>query len=196
MSSNSYSDKELVSALNEGDRAAYKYIYLTYYNDLCKYISSYTNSPQAAEDIVQNVLLKLWEKRTDLKIHTSFKNYLFRSAYHTFIDNYRKKKKINEKLETIRHHALNEIIEEHSSLKEERLVALRKAIEELPPKCKNIFVLSKFEGYKYKEIAEILGISVNTVENQIGKAFKVLREKILNTKPLNFFLSFFENKFS
>lgn len=190
MGINSYSDEQLVLALNHSDREAFKYVYFTYFSSLCKYINTYTNNHQATEDIIQNVLLKLWEKRTELKIHTSFKNYLYRFAYNTFIDSYRKTKKINEQLEALRYTYLNEIIEENDVLKEQRLIALRKAIDELPPRCKEIFVLSKYEGYKYKEIAGRLGISINTVEIQIGKAFKVLRMKMKDVKSLNMFLSF------
>jgi len=165
------------------------------YNDLCIYLRNYSGNNDNVEDIVQNVLLKLWEKRAEIQIHTSLKSYLFRSVHHTFIDSYRKTKRVNEKLEALRFNNLHEIIEEDNQLKEQRLLALKKAIEELPPKCKEIFLLSKYQGYRYKEIAERLGISINTVENQISKAFKVLRQKVVNAKYFNLFLSFLKGKF-
>ncbi|WP_158655239.1 RNA polymerase sigma factor [Flavivirga eckloniae] len=187
----SYTNEALIDAFKNGDKEVYKYIYLTYYQDLCVYIKGYTNDKQAAEDIVQNVLLKLWENRDEIQIHSSFKGFLYKSVYYSFMDLYRKKKRINEKLESLRYNILNELIEDDNELKEKRLLALRKAIEELPTKCKEIFVLSKFEGLKYKEIADALGISINTVENQVGKAFKILRKKMFENKYLNLFINFF-----
>ena len=189
----SYTNKQLLTKLKDGDREAYKYIYMTYYKDLCVYLRSYTDS-QTAEDIIQNILLNLWEKREKTNIHTSIKSYLYKSAYYTYIDFYRKKKRINEKLESLRHNVLNEIIENDNQVKEHRIIALRNAIEELPPKCKEVFVMSKFEGLKYSEIAETLGISTYTVEGQIGKAFKIIRKKVIGIKYINLFINFLKRK--
>lgn len=194
MSIDSYTEKQLISGLKAGNRKIYRFIYLQHYNNLCVYLCSYTNNEQLVEDIVQNVLLKLWEKRRDINIHTSIKNYLYRAVYNTFIDDYRKTKRINEKLETIRFNGLNELIENDKQLEEERLIILRKALDSLPPKCKEILLLSKFEGYKYREIAEHLNISIKTVENQIVKAFKVLRKEIKKNNILSLFLSFLQKQ--
>ncbi|WP_027137975.1 RNA polymerase sigma factor [Gaetbulibacter saemankumensis] len=188
----SHKENKLLDAVRKGDRQVYKEIYLTYYPELCDYIRSYTNDAQAAEDIVQNVLLKFWINRKDLQLHTSLKGFLFKSAYYAFMDAYRKKKRINEKLEAIRYDMVNEISEEDHDITERRLKALKEAVDELPPKCKEVFVLSKFDGLKYKEIAEKLDLSINTVENQIGKAFKTLRSKMRDNRYLNFFISFFD----
>jgi len=184
-------EKELLIALKNDDSRAYKQIYMTYYQGLCVYINSYTNNIQTSEDIVQNVLLKVWEERDRIQVHSSIKSYLYKSAYYSFIDFYRKKKTFNKKLESLRYKILNDLLEEEVGLKEKRLIALRKAIDNLPSKCKEIFVLSKFDGLKYKEIAETLDISINTVENQIGKALKTLREKMVDARYLNLFISFF-----
>ncbi|WP_346883873.1 RNA polymerase sigma-70 factor [uncultured Algibacter sp.] len=191
MNTNLDTDRTLIAAIKNGDKNAYKKIYLTHYQDLCAYINGYSNDVQTAEDIVQNVLLKFWEQRHDIEIHTSLKGFLFKSTYYAYIDSYKKKKRINEKLETIRFTILNDMLEDDNDLKQRRLLALRHAIDELPKRCKEIFVLSKFEGLKYKEIAEQLDISINTVESQIGKAFKVLRKKMFNNNYLNLFVSFF-----
>lgn len=187
-----YDDKELIYKLSKNDRKAYKHIYTTYYNGLCIYLLSFTHDDYLAEDITQNVLLMLWEKRNKLKIHTSIKNYLFKSAYNLFIDDYRFNQKINKKLEAIKFDALNKIKEneDDKKLMEQRLLSLESAISELPPRCKEILKLSKIEGYKYKEISKMLNISIKTVENHMSNAFKLLKKKMLNTNFLLFFLRF------
>lgn len=191
-------DFNLVLKLSEGDRKAYRLIYTSYYNNLCIYLCSFANNDQLAEDIAQDVLLKLWEKREKLKIHTSLKSYLYKSAYNTFINNYKVNKRINKSLEAIKFERLNQIENEEEDVKmeEQRLLYLRLAIDELPPKCKKALLLSKMEGYKYKEIAETMNISVKTVENHITHAFKLLRRKIRNNKFLLFFINFFKVRLS
>lgn len=167
--------KKLLTRLKKGNTKAYKEIYKCFYGELCVYVFNFTNNQMVAEDIVQDVLMKLWDNRADLNIHTSLKSYLYKAAYFKFIDHYKKKKMINEKLETVRYNLLNEIMIEKSSEDETRVLHLRKAIDTLPDRCKEIFILSKYEGYQYKEIAAYLGLSPKTVENQVGKAFAILK---------------------
>ncbi|MDD7885249.1 RNA polymerase sigma factor [Flavivirga sp. 57AJ16] len=186
-----YTEKQLLKGLKKGNREVYKFIYITYYNELCIYIRNYTDS-QSAEDIVQNILLKLWEDRNQTKIHTSLKSYLFKSVYYKFLDSIRKEKRINERLEALRYNTLNDIHEEDNQISEQRLIALRKAIDDLPPRCKEIFLLSKYDGLKYIEIAKALGISIYTVEGQIGKALKTIRKKLYDSKYINLFIGIFK----
>ena len=175
-------EKQLITRLKRSDRIAYKLIFLSYYDDLCLYLLNFTPNKHQAEDIAQDILLKLWTDRANLKIHSSLKSYLFKSAHNRFIDAYRKKSRQNEKLENIRITKLNDMLENNDELIENRLSRLNLAIEELPAKCKEIFILSKKEGLKYKEIAAKLGISIKTVENQIGKAFSRLKDKLFDSK--------------
>ena len=179
MSILSFENKQLLSLIKKDDSKAYAKIYTAFYSDLCKYLANFTNNKSLAEDIVQDVLLKLWVKRKELDIHTSLKSYLYRATYFGFLDHYRKNKRINENLELLRYNFLNEIIEEDLQITEHRLFKLKDSIEKLPDRCKQIFLLSKFEGYRYREIADYLNLSVKTVENQIGKAYKILRNALL-----------------
>lgn len=178
MDSTSY--KLLLSKLKKGNKKAFEEIYVRFYSELCVYISNFTNNQLVAEDIVQDVLMKMWNNRADIHIHTSLQSYLYKSVYFKFIDHYKKKKMINEKLESVRYNLMNEIMAEESPEDEIRVLKLRKAIDSLPDRCKEIFILSKYEGYEYKEIASYLGLSPKTIENQIGKAFIILREKLNN----------------
>lgn len=178
MALSSSENKKLVLRLKQSDQKAYEKIYRSFYNPLCKYLLNYTHNQSLAEDITQEVLIKLWTNRKKLATHTSLNPFLYKSAYFTFIDYYRKKKRINEKLESMRFELLHEVIEEEEQFLEQRLNKLRSAIDQLPGRCKEIFLLNKYEGYRYKEIATRLNISVKTVENQIGKAFVFLRKRL------------------
>lgn len=185
-----YSDKELIYKLSKNDRKAYKYIYTEYYNSLFVYLLSFTKDDYTAEDIAQNVLMMLWEKRTKLNIHTSLKSYLYKSAYNAFIDSYKSKQKINKKLEAIKYEGLNKLINNNDdSYLKEQLSLLEKAIESLPPQCKKVLLLGKVEGYKYKEIAEELKISIRTVENHMSNAFRLLRKKMISKDTFILFLN-------
>lgn len=185
---------KLVTDFKKGDVEAFKEIYLTYYQDLCIYACNYTNDRYAAEDLVQNLLLKFWENRATITIDMALKSYLYKSVHNSFIDNYRKEKYLKDNLEDLRYKLLIDSVEENTDIQDRRLAILREGIQELPLRCREIFLMSKFEGMSYKQIAEKLNISVNTVENQIGKAFKMLRIKLKSGKSLNLFLGFFVNK--
>ncbi|MDO5980828.1 RNA polymerase sigma factor [Flavivirga spongiicola] len=187
------SDKSLIDRLKIDDKKAFDYIYNVYYDKLCLYIFSFSSNDAIAEDIVQDILLKLWENRKNLNIHTSLKAYLYKSVYYTYIDHYRLKRKRNDQLETIRMNAINNIVEKDDEFIEQKLVELRAAIKELPPKGKEVFLLSKMQGYKYREIAETLNISINTVEVHMTKSLKFLRKRLIDKGNdfIKLFLSFY-----
>lgn len=161
-----------------GDEAAYQSIYYHFYKPLCIYILNYTSDRGLAEDIVQESLLKLWTKKNTLQSADTLGSFLYRTAYHHFIDYCRKEKYINAELEEFRKNSLNELLEENNEVFKSRLERVKQGIETLPPKCKEIFILNKKQGLSYKEIAERFGIAPKTVENQIGKALKLIREKV------------------
>ncbi len=178
MTINSNNDKILFSRLKSGDTNAFRKIYTNYYNKLCVYVFSFTNNDTIAEDIVQDVLLKLWDQRASINIQTSLKSYLYKAVYYRYIDHFRMKKKTNENIESIRYNTLNELHENSEDYIEQRLHNLRIAIEELSPRCKEVLLLNKIEGYKYREIAKTLNISIKTVEGHMVKALKTLRKKL------------------
>lgn len=175
-------ESKCINDIKTGDRDAFKHAFDHFYNKLCNYTTNFTLDFDKAEDIVQAVFISFWNNREHIVITTSLKSYLYKSCYYKYIDTYRKGKRIDQKLEHYRYQKLIELEQKESGPKQKRLKVLNQAIQELPPKCKEIFILSKFEGLKYQEIADYLGISKKTVENQIGKAYTFLREKCkLNT---------------
>jgi RNA polymerase sigma-70 factor (ECF subfamily) len=168
-------DIDLIKSLKKGDEFGYTHLVKTYHHKLCVYALSLTNNDDSAEDIVQNVFMSIWKNRLKLKEEFVLKSYLYKSVYNEFIDQYRKQKNVIT-LEKKYIDALTYIVEEEDEKSLERLMKIvKKEIENLPPKCKQIFLLSKEEGLTNIEIAEHLNVSIKSVEAHITKAFKILR---------------------
>ncbi len=168
----------LIEDLKKGNENAYVYLVEHYHNRLCVYANSLIRDDLMAEDIVQNVFVQVWEKRHKLKHDFSLENYLYKSVHNKFIDQYRKGKAVMA-LERKYIEALELAVEEKDEMQEQKILGiLFDAIHELPPKCKQIFLLSKKEGLTNMEISEYLNVSKKTVEGQITKAFGILREKL------------------
>lgn len=178
MNINYLNNKTLVEHLKKGDEKAFAYLMDAYYHKLCTYAKSLSRDVYLAEDIVQNVLLRIWEQRQKLKGTFSLKSYLYQSVYNEFIDQHRKKNALLT-LEENYIKTLNTILKEEETSDLTKLIALvKQEIQTLPPKCKEVFVLGKQEGLTYTEIAEHLNISFRTVENQMSKAFVIIRKKV------------------
>lgn len=154
-------------------------IFKTYYKSLCNIVFRIVRDKEAAEDVVQEMFLKIWKKRNEITIETSLKSYLFRAASNAAI-NYLHAEKRNKIKETLSlKETANSNVDESYKFNETELESLiNQALNNLPPKCKAIFLLSRLEGLKYQEIAERLCISIKTVENQMGIALKKLREEL------------------
>lgn len=183
-------NSHLINALKKDNSQAYSYLMDTYYQKLCIYAYGLTNDYDQAEDIVQNVLLRLWKKRNQLKATYSLKSYLYKSVYNEFIDQYRKKKKVFA-LEKKHIEVLSDFVENEDENDLERLTALvKREIQNLPPKCKKTFLMSKEEGLTNIEIAEYLNVSVKSVEAHMTKAFSILRSKIGSRTDAILFLLF------
>jgi len=171
-------DIDLITALKKGESKSYRFLVEFYHHKLCLYASGLTNDSNLAEDIVQNVFFNIWRQRDKLKDDFSVKSYLYRSVYNEFIDQYRKNKSVVE-LEEKYIDALTYIVEEEDNKSIDKLMKLVKSeIENLPPKCKQTFLLSKQEGLSNIEIAEYLNVSIKSVEAHITKAIRILRKVI------------------
>jgi len=181
-------DLKLISLLEKGDKDAFTQIFERYYAPLVAYINQYTHDFSEAEDLVQNCFTIIWEKRERLTISTSVKSYLYSTAYNLYIDAYRKNRKISLYLDSLKSEALNEIVSESAEDLKKQLEVLNKAIEALPPKCREIFILNKKEGLSYKDIARQLDISVKTVEAQIRIALIKIRERLKKNSLIFLFL--------
>ena len=154
---------------------SFRQYYDSYYAPLCRFLNLYSHDPQIIEDVLQEVFLKFWENRHSVEIE-HVKTYLFHAAKNQILNYLRNEQNRHYLLENWfsqqqeeRHHKDCFDIEKFTSV-------LNMAIESLPEKCKEIFILSRQKDLSYKQIAELKGISVKTVENQMGIALKKVRD--------------------
>ena len=176
-------NNELFDRLRQGDETAFDEIFRAWYASLVRLAESITRSRAVSEEIVQDVMLELWRRRESLARDTSPQAYLFQSTRNRALNHVRHERveRTAEPILTTRSEieasAPSELVEEEID------VALRTAVSELPERCREVFELSRTHGLKYSEIANVLGISVKTVEAQMGKALRSLRVKLARWLP-------------
>ena len=171
--------KFLVSKLRKGDEDAFNYIFYAYYKGLVLYAKEFTEDMDTAEEIVQGFFVKFWTEREQIRIISSVKAYLVKSVRNKCLDFLKHRKIMDKYNKEIQKKPPNKADEgEEVIMTYELKEMIEKSINTLPENCKEIFKKSRYEGKKYKEIAGELGISVKTVEAQIGKALKILREEL------------------
>jgi len=169
-------EKEIIDQLQAGDCRAFSNIFNAYYRDLVIFASRFTKELNQAEEIVQDTFVTLWEDRESLKINTSLKSYLLKSVQNKYIDWFRHKKIIQlhseSEMEKPAQFAFNT---DSYLLYSELNDQIEKALRLLPEQVSETFRMNRNKGLKYHEIADILGVSVRTVEVRIGKALHLLR---------------------
>ena len=180
-------EKNILQDLKNGDKNALKIIFDSYYRPLCNYAFQFINDTDQAEEVVQDLLVRLWEKRSSLAIGTSLKNYLYRSVRNQCINLIQHEKVKQLHAQKIREALFTEEAADSYHIDQELMDRLEAGIEALPEKRREIFRLSREEGLKYREIAERLQISLKTVEAQMGLALKTLREKFKGSTLLLIF---------
>lgn len=172
-------------------------IYINNFSRLFLFAKEYVLFDEEAENIVQDIFLMLWEKRDALRVDVSLTAYLFTLVKNKCIDFLRHRMVEQMYSENIQHEYNEELnvklfalesFDHNFSSEEDIETLLRNAIDKLPERCRLIFIKSRIEGKKYKEIAEELNLSVNTVEGQISIALKKLREELKDYLPLLLFL--------
>jgi RNA polymerase sigma-70 factor (family 1) len=179
---------QLIHSLKAGEPKAYIFLVNTYHHKLCIYAYSFTKDQDLAEDIVQNVFMRIWTKRKNLKEDFVIISFLYKSVYNEFIDQYRNQKPVFS-LEKKYIDALNDIVENEDENYLDRTIKLvKREIQNLPPKCKEIFLLSKEEGLTNIEIAEYKNISIKSVEAHITKAFSLIRTSLGDKTNIYLFL--------
>lgn len=172
-------DKFLLEELKKGSEVAYDYFFRSYHKELCNYLFAISGDLKLAEEIAQQAFIKIWDKRATLSIQENgLKKYFFKIAYNLFIDSKRKVKKEYKLLEHLKQEAYFDIVDVDFNQFEHKLKLVEAEIENLPEQCKIVFLMGKKEGLKYKEISEILQISIKTVEVHMSKALKRLRTQL------------------
>ena len=175
----------IVRSLMPTGETSFEHLFKMHFRGLHAYAFTILKDEAMAEEIVQNVFFKVWEKRELLEIETSPKAYLYKAVYHDCL-NYLKHKKVKSAhaMHVVRHGS--DKIENTSGklMMGELKEKIQSALNELPEQCRTIFQMSRFEGMKYQEIADVMGLSIKTVENQMGKALKLMRVKLVEFLPL------------
>ncbi len=174
------SDTEQIQldAFMKGDKQAFDSLFRKYYEVLCRFALTITHSETDAEECVQDVFVRLWENRKQLKKVDNFKSYLFKSTYNQCLW-LLKKRKTQALCEN--KYALNRptnLSAEEDKNWEAFRPFIQAAVNNLPDKCRQIFLLRRYEGLSNSEIAEYLNISTKTVENQLSIAITKLRTEL------------------
>lgn len=172
-----YTDKELLELLETDSEQAITLIFRTYYSYLCKVVYKIIPDNNLAEDLSQEVFFELWRRKGQLQVNTSLKAYLRRAAVNRAL-NYIRGQKIQLTDERAYPPESGQAQASQKMEADELQQRIDAAIDKLPERCRIVFVLSRFEDMSYSEIAQSLDISVKTVENQISKALKLLREAL------------------
>lgn len=183
----------IVKKMIDGDIDSFKYFFDKYYDDLCNFVHIYLHNKALSEEIVQDIFVYFWENREKLKISTSVKSYLFSASKYKSLNLLRDtktQKKIIEKIGRIEPIHTPDCENSYIDIDEFKKI-LGTAVDQLAPKCREIFLLSKQKELSNKEIAEQLGISVKTVENQMTIALKKLREYLTPYREKIFLLFLF-----
>lgn len=178
-------NKETTADLVNESEAVFEQLFKKHFRELHAYAFSILKDWDIAEEIVQALFLKLWEKNEWARIQTSIKSYLYKSVYHDSL-NYIRRQKVQLKYQTTTAYSMkNHTDDAAGKLKLSELEQhLEKALNKLPEKCRAIFHLSRFEELKYQEIANQLDISIKTVETHMGKALRILRKEMKEFLPL------------
>ncbi|MBJ2174206.1 sigma-70 family RNA polymerase sigma factor [Aureibaculum sp. A20] len=186
----------LIESLKQGDEKAYSHLIEKFHKKLFIYAFSLTNNKPLAKDVLQNVFLNVWIFRDKLDSNLSINNFLYTATYNEFIRQYWKNQSTKD-LENKYAQALNEVINETDEKTIETLMSIvTQEIQNLPKKCKKVFLLSKEDGLTNMEISEYLEISIKTVEAHISKAYCIIRKKIGKKTSSILFLLFPNNKTS
>jgi RNA polymerase sigma-70 factor (ECF subfamily) len=171
--------KFLIDRLKKGEEIAYELLFKEYYKVLTIFAAKYLKDMEASKELVQDFFVHLYEKKENLDINSSLKSYLFRSVHNrciNFINARKIRDRYTEHFNNTTDIRIN-VLEQDVNVSELEN-ALHSAINKLPPKCKTIFKMNRFDGLSNYEIAEKLTLSKRTVETQISKALKILRVKL------------------
>ena len=186
-------ESEVLVGIQIEDEIAFESVFKTYYPRLCTYANTILNDSEEAEEMVQNTFIVLWENRTNVDIHTSLKSYLYRAVHNNCLNRI-KHLKVRQEHSDYYKHTHEEEIEStsHTVMGNELQQQINVAVEQLPPQCKRVFTLSRFENLTYAEIAIELDISVKAVDKQMVRALRILREQLKDYLPLVLLLLLFK----
>lgn len=164
-----------------GDRTAFEALFRAHYKPLCAFANGYLADADKSEDLVQELFIRLWLDREKLTVTSSIKAYLFAAVRNRCLNALKvavRMRRVSDQQDALAEEGFTE--DEHT----ERIARVQAAVAGLPDERRKVFTMCRFDGLKYAEVAARLGISVKTVENQMGKALKDLRVELADLVPL------------
>lgn len=179
-------ERKILLDFKYGNKQAFEYLFKSYYKPLCNYAFQILKNQVHAEEVVENLFVKLWENKSKTDVQQSFKAYLYRSTYNSCMNHLRKQKNEQKYREFFQHHLNPDMLHSEagepyplSSIIEKELEKeMSVIIESLPDQCRKIFKMSRFDAKSHEEIAGEMNITINTVKTQIVRALNKIREKI------------------
>lgn len=171
-------DAVLVRRIRAGDERALEEVFRAHYTGMASFVQRYVFAPDIAEELVQDIFVKLWSRREQLSEIESFKTYLYRAVRNQAL-NWLRRRKLERRWEEEQDPEPAALVAtDDIATQGEVAAAVKAAIGRLPPRCREIFLLSRDGGLTYNDIARTLDISVKTVETQMGRALKSLRNSL------------------
>lgn len=166
-----------------GDLNTFEMVFRDYYKPLVRYGTTFLKDSDEAEDVVQQVFVSMWEKRSQQDIHTSVRALLYKAVHNACLNRIKHRKVrmvYAEELKATQEQASQVDLVQANELDEK----IQLAVANMPEQCAKIFKMSRFEQLRYQEIADQLGLSIKTIENQMGKALRIIREELKDYLPL------------
>lgn len=167
-------EQQIIAEMRLGRQDTFREVFDAHYEGLCRYAFTLLKDMDDAEDIVQAAFVKIWEKRAEIEIRFALRSYLFKTIYHQCL-NQLQHREVQLKHQAYGQQEMKSEVALSVAFSDELEDNINNAINTLPPQCRAVFVMSRYEELKHAEIADQLGISVNTVQNQISKALGILR---------------------
>ena len=172
-------DDKPAFASSSRDPAAFETFFRTHYPALCDFVDSYVHSPETARDLVQDVFLKLWQRHDSTNPPPLTAAYLYTAARNRALQHIRHGRVVTRFLSRVAPEAVRQAAAADEEVRAREVAqAIDDAIGALPTRCREVFLLSREQGLSYHAIAQVLGISVKTVETQMWRALKSLRERL------------------
>lgn len=168
----------VLSALRQDSKEAFSLLFQTYYTDLVLFCGNFVRDKSTCEDIVQSIFLKLWNDRKSIRIETSLKSYLLKAVRNSCFDEFRHIEVVRQYETEYGSSVLDNYDTENYILYSDLYHHLSRALENIPDLYKEAFLMNRFEGLKYREIAEKLNVSERTVEVRVSKTLDLLRKQL------------------
>lgn len=176
-------DRTCIQGIHEGDEHAFKLLFMKYYSSMSSIAANFVDSNDIGKEVAQEVLLNIWERGKDWQPQGPLKSYLYHSVYKKSLNYIKQDQRRRNAMQRFKfEHEFQNISGYNETDTDDLVQQIWKAVNKLPKQRYIIFTLQKKYGLTYREVAEIMEISTKTVENQMGKALKFLREELKSIK--------------